>query len=620
MLPSAPPVDGSASPVKSAEPAAPQPAASEVDPAGDGDPLKKAPANAPAAGPDKESQPSDEKSRGEGLSENGKSAAKSAAAKPAADSKKAAKLNDAAEGPPDPWSTLRAAWIERDRLSNPDGNWTPIDYAPLIWRKYESTILDYEARRRNAADAPSHAELDRKFLQDFAIEQADLAEAKRAFLASRRPDEQLEPIRLALQCRNRGFYQAVDLVAWHARASCARADQVPEFPELKKLLPALGELDLLLAAAVAEPGPDASPDTTGQFAELEAARNRVQSELASLDAKLKTQAAVAIKDANQQTIVRGVARRIEDLLAVPLLDATTRMKLVEALPRTGQWPDRTRLASRAAEQSPAQNIRLQQETARRQSGLKQPWSRAVEQAQLEARLIALGDPVAAKQMLETIPPSIDAIGSGSRKLRELSEQLARHYRDFPDRIGRADMAALLTTDRELRLFPFVERVVVKADPFLLLHWAPAPVKSFDFAGFDAKLDLDAAGWKQLDGELIATGGFGGDVLFKIDFDPRKLQIETSDGAVTPGKNMKFSFGAANSQAPLHFRVRRSGLQARAASDITLAAVSADRPELSKTRTIVCEAPPPDDIELVIEPAPDVNNSTDEVQAQPIEPR
>ena len=227
----------------------------------------------------------------------------------------------------------------------------------------------------------------------------------------------------------------------------------------------------------------------------------------------------------------------------------------------------------------------------------------------------LADSEIAKRLAESIPPSADAIGSGSRKLRELSEQLAEYYRELPGRIKQADNTALLRSDRELRVFPFVETVVLKVNPFVDLHWAAPPVRSFDFAEFQDKLELDpSAGWSDLSGALSATGGYSGEVRFTVNFDPNKLQVESADGdrgPVAAGRATKLVFDAEHPSVDLRFRVRPSGLRRAGAAELTLTATSAEQPGLTKSRKILCEAPPPDDIELVIDPAPDMNNPGDE---------
>ena len=194
--------------------------------------------------------------------------------------------------------------------------------------------------------------------------------ARRDYLGGRRPADRSGPIHDALQVRNQGFYRAIDLVAWHARASFARGDALREFSELVDLLQSLSQLDLLLAAAVGEPaenGPSESADR------LETRKNRVQAQMSALESSLRSQAALAVKDAEKEPITRGVARPIEDLLTVPLLDAGSRMALVESLDRTGKWPPESQLASAAADRASATVIGSQQVAAARQSGLKAPW-------------------------------------------------------------------------------------------------------------------------------------------------------------------------------------------------------------------------------------------------------
>ena len=102
----------------------------------------------------------------------------------------------------------------------------------------------------------------------------------------------------------------------------------------------------------------------------------------------------------------------------------------------------------------------------------------------------------------------------------------------------------------------------------------------------------------------------------LNFDPSMLQVASVEGDRSPladGAVRTIKFDPEHSSVPLHFRVRRSGLQARGGAELTLTAVSPEQPGLSKSRKILCEAPPPDDIELVIEPAADLNDPADEEQ-------
>ena len=145
----------------------------------------------------------------------------------------------------DALAAIAEAWRVRDevRERRGPGGWSPVDYAPHVWRTYEETLLAYEARWRGGrAFAPTKLAEEvksgllpcREVLQSGAAPPCagrtavlgPLAAAQREFrdlgertglFAISRPDE-LAVVR-AVQLKNDLTFRALYYVRWHAAAS-----------------------------------------------------------------------------------------------------------------------------------------------------------------------------------------------------------------------------------------------------------------------------------------------------------------------------------------------------------------------------------------------------------------
>jgi hypothetical protein len=524
------------------------------------------------------------------------------------------------------WKKLREAWQERARLLEPsgDGGWTPYDYAPQAWRRYEGTILDFEARtrarivRKGDSDQPLAApqEAGRNATQD-VNGLAEVRELARRFMDSRRAAEKSGPLHDALQFRNRAIYRTIDLVAWHSRANCGLQQKLREFQDIANLLDDLTQLDDQLIKATAERGsddaaPSGAPSQSEPAEALLASVKRTRDRLDAMESALLAQTRAAIREVSLDPNGRGAARRIEDLLSIPLGDASLRVELAEALERGGLPFERVDVLKTMAARSPGELIELSASEARSQADENECWSRALERAQLESALVRLVDAEAARKLDERVASAADvATKSGRAAVGALGADLGDFYRGLPGRIKRAlqnDPPELLLAEREIRLLPPAALDSFVSNPIVELHWASPAARGFEFDGFevaDSFLLAPSSEWKPLAGRLDAKGEFAGDVRISIHYDPTKIEVDTSDGdrlPVKPDEPRVVNFGPSHAFEAIGYQIRRAQLEPRQTAEFAVTATATDGSGLSRTWKIACEAPPPDAIDILVSPA------------------
>ena len=149
----------------------------------------------------------------------------------------------------------------------------------------------------------------------------------------------------------------------------------------------------------------------------------VEESLEKMEDRLNLQASQAVHGTARDAGTTAVARRIEDLLSIPLEDTPLRIKLLETLERTGKVLDDAKTEKKIADSHPAEVILAMQEVSQQQAGLESPWSRAIEQATLEAKLIDLADPNIAAEFEKVIPPANELRDRKRRQIRKLSPSL-----------------------------------------------------------------------------------------------------------------------------------------------------------------------------------------------------
>lgn len=303
-------------------------------------------------------------------------------------------------------SLLDEAWRLRDRgqQRTAAAPWTPVDYAPHLWRAWQELLLGYERRCYSGAQfdpAQLAADLQANILPLAALLDGAplppavgktsllgrLADARERFLANAKK-EQLD--RLAREKRSGRYLELVrlkndlvfrgrDYVRWHAAASRASAERLrlyqPIYDYLAALKQFVDQLEVLEGAA-----PTAKAYQVDQG--LSSAELLVQS-LQPLTREIEEEglykeAAALIDQAEKNPAKRGIAGPIGNLLATPLLPAPLRAKLLEARSRLKQSPAADDQAARG---TPSQ--------------LLVPWSgRLYDQATFEEQLVALAEPAA----------------------------------------------------------------------------------------------------------------------------------------------------------------------------------------------------------------------------------
>jgi hypothetical protein len=496
----------------------------------------------------------------------------------------------------DKWSSVRSRWGQRDALMRPvdSAGWTPIDFAPLHWRRFESEILDSEAR---------YPDRDKK-VEGGQILPADFDRERKKFLETNERREQSGRIHEALKTRNRAIYRAIDLVAWHARASWAQQEQLGEYEDIVKLLSDLAKLERSLAVAVRGPDDDEGTDAE-DLESLESHRNAVANRLMAIENRLNEQASQAVQLVARDANTHGVARIIEDLLSIPLENTDLRISLLKALEQTGKVPEESKGEKNVAEAQILEEVFSPQKDSER----REPWSRAIEQAILETMLADLAKSDASQELLKVIPQSNEGREGEPQQIRRLSLKLAQYYRELRLRIDKASESTP-RAERERRLFP----LALTADrptknPILDRHWLAPPKRGFefDFNKVPDPLVLDPASeGTEIKGTLAAKGGFTGKVKLSLAFDSNKLKIDdisASDSrTVERNTSRNISFDSDHPSITLRYRVSLLDLPPRATTGLTLTAEATANSGQRETLPINFQSPTPDDINLVISPA------------------
>lgn len=492
-------------------------------------------------------------------------------------------------------------------------SWTPVDYAPHAWRILESSLLDFEIRYRNTLGAKRPV-----FRPDYSA--GEFAAAGNRYAGSRQPAETTGVIYQALRARNRGIYRAVDLVAWHCRASFGRAQTLTQFKPIEDLLRQLRELEATLSTATIKPD-DVDRDNLEQ--KLGGLADNINQSLDSIDESLVRSIDQRLQGSTKGPLPGDVARELEDLLSIPLADTARRMRLLNALVRVGAQRDGTSTSQSdrqpTADRHPNEVIRALQDTATSTAGSRSALARASEQALLEWHLIKLANMhqiVDKQKNLDELQP-----GSDSASLKELAKfgyELREIYRTLAKSIE-TDEASPWHADGELRLLPaydkasYEEWLAVVRDA----HWTLPEKRDFTLSGPTA-LTLDVSSdWFPFSIAVTAAGNFAGTVTVTADYDKNKIEIEAVEGAqsVPDGQTRSVKLDAEHPSAEIHYRARRWALDPGEATELTFRASS---PELARTNPnlpIRIEVPAPDDIELVVVPAAGSDDPNGETTAK-----
>jgi len=276
---------------------------------------------------------------------------------------------------------LGQAWRQRDTMQQrgPGEGWSPVDYAPHLWREYQRLILGHELRYRygvpfSPSDRAALGQLASPSVDDAASILGRLEKARKDFLASGAADPFAGPepnrrvVRQAIQLKNDLVLAAPDYVGWCAYSGLVTSGNPVPVQQIGQLLERLREFIAALERLEEGNRPaDASAAVADQEIagllekrkELEGLRLRVDKSIEGLVAEV------------HQRDGKGKVGKIEGLLATPLLPAKTRLALLERLGESGPPP----------QEGIAPRDRAGLDEAR--------WKRLAEVAELEIRLATL---------------------------------------------------------------------------------------------------------------------------------------------------------------------------------------------------------------------------------------
>ncbi len=510
------------------------------------------------------------------------------------------------------WSDVEAAWRQRDARMDrgASGDWTPVDYAPHLWRQYEMEILSHELRRRDGTDTAAEPNKDAAAVQKDAAPPAgekpvpptptnlanDLRDAQRDFLASQvcadlqRPRDAL--VRSTLQLRNDCLYLAAYLVAWHADRS-QYAGGTDASSEIQRFLAALAEVQRRLDANRLDRLDQQAID------DLRASRQRIGQRLQN-DVN-------AISDSVE--LDTALARRIQDLLATPLLNAAQRRVLLEKLDQTHAPLD----AADAARKCAAPNVarRVLGRMVDPSSDPDDAWQRGLDHARLEAQLVGLVDPEEEARLEST------ASGPLRPAVRKAEVDLAAFYDQLPQRVAQAaraenGSAELRFAERGMRLLGQQSSGLLDGrSPIPRLSWALPVSVGFEFAGFDehpVTFDAQSSEEFELSGQLRAVDGFADKVQLELQFDRDQLVVTPLGKQLPDADHVRrdLALDAAHS-VRIAYQVRPVNPERPATARLTLLAT---RESFEPARqTIEFVVPPPERVDLVVMRGGERQNAT-----------
>ena len=402
--------------------------------------------------------------------------------RPAEDAEEAKPQNDAAAKPSDNVATspstsptanelnklLEEAWQLHDKIQDrgPTFAWSPVDYAPHLWRKEEAILLGYEARYRagNAYVAQGLVE----GLRPVVISLRETAELGRSGLVREGPkmggplavarmrflkriaeiDGQESPdtkvFKSFVQLKNDLLFRLPSYLRW--RACLAQTSlQKPRIDEpIDRLLERLPKfLDLLERLDKSKMDEEDVSNRQALWndviAQIEREKQTLQEDREKIKAALETDFQEVVDKPDKE----GNAAKIEGLLATSLLSTPKQriklLKLLASFQAAGKsgsslpLPPEPRSAYRPEPQPVAQW---------RQDRLR-------EQAEFEIRLVRLAD---ARFAEEILPPG-HVLGQGGpesqefwSEYRKLGVELGKFYQDLPEDLLK-QVAAIRRGDR-----------------------------------------------------------------------------------------------------------------------------------------------------------------------------
>jgi hypothetical protein len=336
--------------------------------------------------------------------------------------------------------SLKQAWELRDSMieRGKTAAWTPVDYAPHVWREFEGLLLGYESRYRSgkAFDEKKLAESLQKNILPLkdVLNRSDsvsssgettvldrLARARKLFVqdptvCSYDPThDQAGVFRSAVQLQNDLLYRVPYYLRWRAHVSQTSRRTTNLDKQIGELFDKLQ--DLLKALRPSNEGAPANAGPT----DLEEIFNRKTQELEVLRDRIQDNLLKDVKEVVGNPGKEGTADRIEEMLSTPLLPAAQRMELFAVLNVLGK----------AAQ--PMADARSESRQFSPNAPEIEPWQcdQLRQQARLEFQLVRL---VAPDFGMEEISQDLQS-GQFWQECRKWGADLGRFYQELPERIN-----------------------------------------------------------------------------------------------------------------------------------------------------------------------------------------
>lgn len=514
----------------------------------------------------------------------------------------------------------------RDRLADRDANggWSPVDYAPHLWREFNELILGYEQRFRagSAFDQQKLTDDLKKNILPLAERLKDSASTGgRSTIAdrlggawhrfnasdlyaaySREPSD----LRRAYEMRNDSVFATYDYLRWLARASLLGGGDAAA-DDIEKLVIALTSLTTHLDAM--RPAQPIKPQ------ELQSLRDSLGSDMrelrtirSSLDSRLRNEVETLARSPKRA----GSTLRIEALLATTLLTADQRNQLFAALVESDQpAPDWD---------SDLAMVRTPPSTLDERS-----WNRLLTQMALQMALIDWAEAKGASLetgYVATLKSSLAAFMQARRDgdkaeanswtaLGAFGSKLGGVYRGLPrairDRENSSELMqpaerldALRTAERMLRLVdPRDARLI---DDSITIAPLPAAQKQELELILDSptRFEIRSDEWTNFEIKVRSTSGLPVEYRPTIAFDAASVEARWADGQAPITSGVQAA-GAAKSLDDRGEGVLRLQLRAKVegANPMPME-VKLDAAGKAFTRSIVVVMPAADRIDLLVQ--------------------
>ncbi len=523
---------------------------------------------------------------------------------------------------------LNQAWTLRDQMQQREdtGSWTPIDYAPHLWREFQELLLGYELRYRSggafdadelAADLEANV-LPLKHLIDGSplppstnpsAVVARLADARGRFLAGPvktsfdQAAAEAGAIGEAVRLRNDLLFRAPYYVRWHARASLEARRTLPSYRPVSDLLtehlPKLTEL-LETTEEMLASGASADSSLPARAKEIQVATRRLEEIRRSIEIDgLDREAGELLAELAREPNKKGSSQRIEDLLQTPLLSAELRKPLLDALEQLEPPPLESLAAAGSASEPPPP--------------ASWQWERLLERTRLDVQMLRPIVP----SMAATLDENLTGAGRSSpprdaqaeeelwRTYRGIGEQLGTFYEGLPARIAEglasADASAVRVSERLLRAVDARDAARVSEAALSIavrpLPQVTMPEEMLALSGPD-RLELSLDGWVSLDVEVRVRGAAAADTSLTLQYDTGLVTIEGLGGTPSAGSDRPAPITLQRDQTrQLRYQVRPAvEVSTEVTTPLTLRIKTARRTAI---HTIQLTIPAPDVVDLVV---------------------